>query len=215
MRPRKVVCFDLGGVLVEICRDWLQACQVAGLEPRPVPPDFDRQRSAAGADHQLGRMSDEDYYARVSEASAKSYDAAEVARVHHAWTLGEYPGVDALIAELSAHEHLTLACLSNTNAPHWERLAPAADAPRPEYPSLQRLEMRLASHLLGLAKPDSRIYAAARDHFGVAPEDIVFFDDLDENVRAARVAGWHAHCIDPRGNPASQVRSELSSLGLI
>jgi putative hydrolase of the HAD superfamily len=48
------------------------------------------------------------------------------------------------------------------------------------------------SHEVGLAKPDPAIYELTADRLGVAPDEIVFLDDVAANVDAARAAGWHA-----------------------
>lgn len=48
------------------------------------------------------------------------------------------------------------------------------------------------SHEVGLAKPDPKIYALTSDRLGVLPDEIVFLDDLETNVQAARELGWHA-----------------------
>jgi putative hydrolase of the HAD superfamily len=48
------------------------------------------------------------------------------------------------------------------------------------------------SHEVGLRKPDPRIYAVAAERLGVLPHEIVFLDDVEVNVEAARAAGWHA-----------------------
>lgn len=48
------------------------------------------------------------------------------------------------------------------------------------------------SHEVGLAKPDPRAYALTAERLGVEPYEIVFLDDVEINVAAARDAGWHA-----------------------
>ena len=48
------------------------------------------------------------------------------------------------------------------------------------------------SHEVGLAKPDPRIYALTASRLDAHPHEIVFLDDLEVNVQAARTAGWHA-----------------------
>ena len=43
-----VICFDLGGVLVRICRDWNEGCAAAGIDPRthqPRPGHDERARA--------------------------------------------------------------------------------------------------------------------------------------------------------------------------
>ncbi|BBG03067.1 haloacid dehalogenase [Pseudonocardia saturnea] len=46
---------------------------------------------------------------------------------------------------------------------------------------------------IGLAKPSQDIYRRADVEFGTSPEQVVFFDDRMDNVRAAVAHGWDAH----------------------
>jgi len=216
----RVVCFDLGGVLVRICRSWDQACEQIGLpyrSPGLLSTEAWRMRRKAVVDrYQLGGLSVEAYHEQLSLALEGLYSAAEVERIHGAWTLEEYPGALALVRELNQLPGVTTACLSNTNAGHWRRLA--NEDGRAEYPSVLELEHRLASHLLGCAKPDAEIYARAQAVFfgarGGAPEQILFFDDLLENVEAARAQGWTAFQVDHEGDTVSQMRAHLARAGL-
>ncbi|WP_210443386.1 HAD-IA family hydrolase [Nocardioides sp. SYSU D00065] len=48
------------------------------------------------------------------------------------------------------------------------------------------------SHEVGLAKPDPAAYALATRRLGVEPGEVVFLDDVEANVEAARAYGWHA-----------------------
>ena len=68
--------------------------------------------------------------------------------------------------------------------------------------------------LLGIAKPDPRIFAAFADATGFPPSSILFFDDRAENVLGAGNAGWHARRIDHAGDTASQLLRHLGSFGI-
>ncbi len=57
-------------------------------------------------------------------------------------------------------------------------------------------EQILYSHETGLRKPDPRAYALACDRLEVAPDDCLFVDDVERNVRAARTAGMRAHLFE-------------------
>jgi putative hydrolase of the HAD superfamily len=46
---------------------------------------------------------------------------------------------------------------------------------------------------LGATKPDPAAYAGAVEALGVHPSVVLFVDDSDDNVVAARAAGWQAH----------------------
>jgi HAD superfamily hydrolase (TIGR01509 family) len=73
-----------------------------------------------------------------------------------------------------------------------------------------------------LLKPDREIYHAFARATGFdgapgsrgGPEHIVFFDDLPENVAAARAAGWQAFRVDHTGDTAAQMGGVLRGLGV-
>lgn len=48
------------------------------------------------------------------------------------------------------------------------------------------------SHEVGLAKPDPAAYALSTRRLGVEPHEVVFLDDVEANVEAARDFGWQA-----------------------
>lgn len=216
----RVVCFDLGGVLVRICRSWAEACARATLAERN-PEWFagnvwKQLRRTVGDRYQCGLIDCDSYHAELAQQNGGAYTALELRRIHDAWTLEEYPGALELVQALNALPSVSTACLSNTNHGHWVRLANLDG--RSEYPSVLALRHRLASHLLGCAKPDPRIYELAFSTFAeggrLQPSDVVFFDDLAENVSAARAAGWSAFLVDPSGDTAAQMRRALAGAGI-
>jgi HAD superfamily hydrolase (TIGR01509 family) len=214
LRPHPtLVCFDLGGVLVRICSSWAEACAAAGLELRDVEhfgaEATARARRALADRYQSGEIECEAYYRSTHELLRGAYSAAEVEKIHAAWTLDEYTGVRELVAALNATPELETACLSNTNHAHWQLLVSEE-----RYRGVQSLGHRLASHILRCAKPNPEIYERARELFGRAPHEIIFFDDLPENVAAAARAGWRAVGIDPKGDTVAQIRRELAEAGL-
>ncbi|NUW45681.1 HAD family hydrolase [Nonomuraea rhodomycinica] len=56
---------------------------------------------------------------------------------------------------------------------------------------------------IGVAKPDRRAYEICAERMGVAPSDVLFFDDNEANVVAAREAGMSAELF----TSADQVRA--------
>jgi HAD superfamily hydrolase (TIGR01509 family) len=48
------------------------------------------------------------------------------------------------------------------------------------------------SHEVGLAKPDPAVYDLATRRLGVEPGEVLFLDDVEANVEAARAFGWRA-----------------------
>jgi len=64
------------------------------------------------------------------------------------------------------------------------------------------------SHEVGYLKPDPRIYRLACEQLAVSPDDVVFVDDLDANVEAARAVGMTGIVFADN----DQVLSELAEL---
>jgi putative hydrolase of the HAD superfamily len=48
------------------------------------------------------------------------------------------------------------------------------------------------SHEEGMNKPDRRIYERAWQRLGVQPHEMIFLDDMEPNILAARKCGIHA-----------------------
>ncbi len=219
--PERVVCFDLGGVLVRICRSWDEACTQAQLpyrSPELLGSEAYRTRRRDVVErYQRGALLCEAYYAELADAVGGAYSTEEVELIHAVWTLQEYPGALELVQALNRMPSVTTACLSNTNAAHWRRLI--GEDGRGDYPCVRELRHQLASHLLGCAKPDLEIYERAeRQFFGgaaPAPAQIIFFDDLAENVAAARARGWTAFQIDHSGDTVGQMREHLAEQALL
>jgi FMN phosphatase YigB (HAD superfamily) len=213
-----IVCFDLGGVIVRICRSFEEACARAGVPVRADGSAVLARTAQLDRLHALGRLTDEAWAEGSARALDGLYAAEELSRVYHAWMHGEYAGVGAVVSRIERRGVAT-ACLSNTTDGHWRRLVhergpEAAESP-PEFPTVVRLELRHASHLFGLRKPDEAIYRAFEKATGRRGAEILFFDDLPENVRAARSLGWCAELVDPHVETAPQLARWLEQHGVL
>lgn len=207
-----VVCFDLGGVVVRIHPDWGAAAAAAGLAGALPRTWSSREVVAAWQEahlaHHRGDLCSAEYFERVARLSEGHYGAPDVERIHRGWLIEEYAGMAAIVERLAVSGYRT-ACLSNTNEEHWSQMLDEEG-----YPAVRALELKLASHELRLLKPEPEIYAAALARFRCQPHEVVFFDDLIENVQAAQQCGWNAIRIDPTGAPAAQVMTALRELGV-
>ncbi len=213
MKPRLVV-FDLGGVVVRICRSWKEACAVAGLryDERAVAPEAVAARKAIVHRHEVGGMTCQEYFEALAATTAGVHTPEEIQRLHDLWITAEYEGVDRLIHDLHA-AGLETGVLSNTNAWHWRQLMHGPHGPA-KFPTVGLARHVHASHLLGHRKPDRAVFDAFCRVTGFSGPDIHFFDDLPENIAAAHAAGWGATLIDPHGDPAAQMRTPLRGIGV-
>lgn len=203
----ELVCFDLGGVVVRLCRSWEEGCLAAGVElrDRKRSPEQERERGAAVEAYQRGALTSEAFFETVAGTFNGAYTPEEVERVHGAWILREYDGVGELIRSLDAAGVRT-ACLSNTNDGHWRMLE--------GWDAVVALGSRHASHLMELAKPDEAIYRAFEEREGVSGDAVVFFEDTAANADAARAIGWRAEVVDPSQETRPQIEARLCAHGV-
>lgn len=210
-KPR-VICFDLGRVLVRICNDWRHAAEIAQL-PIELPHIDDQTRQKLREviyDCERGRMAQEEFCRRAAETFG--IDAAHVSAISDIYLTGVFAGTEELLAELAAAGYAT-ACLSNTSAHHWRIMFENGD---PVYEPLRHLQHRFGSQLIGARKPDPAIFAHVEKSLDVNGEQVIFFDDMIENVEGARQRGWKAHHIRVDGdNPIEQIRIHLVQNGVL
>ena len=179
MQRPKVLLFDLGGVLVEnVGFERLNA-----LLPTSLPTEDLKTRwlaSAAVRRFEKGACSSDSFAAALVDEWQIGLTPPEFIAAFASWPKGLYPGATELLSSL--RDRYTLACLSNSNSIHWERLAGFHG----------QFDIRLSSHLLGEVKPDAQCYERALQECGVESSQVAFFDDSLANVSAARELGIRA-----------------------
>jgi HAD superfamily hydrolase (TIGR01509 family) len=208
--PITLVVFDLGGVVVRIAR-WDEAHLACGF-PRERLPDlasFLPAMSRLNQLHDLGAIEHAEYCDKAVALSGGRYSADAIERIHHAQSCAEFPGIELVFDALEAAQ-LAIGVLSNTNPAHWARLDGT-----PEYPTVMRAKYRFASYLLGVSKPDPAIFELFVTKTGFSPPQVLFFDDLEGNVLAARQAGWRSERIDPFADPPAQIMAALRKHGVL
>jgi HAD superfamily hydrolase (TIGR01509 family) len=212
----KIVVFDLGGVVVRICRSLKEAGERCGIEVREEDITAERraERRAIHAEYERGRMGCEEFFVAIAKTTGGKYTPEQFRTMHMSWIIEEYAGVAELIDDLHA-AGIATGVLSNTNASHWGQMQGVAGVSAAKFPATTKPQHRHASHLLGVAKPEVGIYREFEKRVGFMPREIVFFDDLPENIRAAHAAGWGGHVIDHMGDTAGQMRSWLRGQGIL
>jgi len=194
--------------MAEISHSWEEAASVAGVQCSKLGGGNTKLASFHAFDqYQAAEVSLDEYLDHLAEfVGCPREDAL---KVHNGILVVEYPGVKEMVDEIQAKGHRT-GCLSNTNQPHWEVLALNG-----QYPAIHSLGMKMASHLVGINKPDPAIFNKYCEVFELSPEEIIFFDDGVMNVESAAACGWTARRIDPSQDTPTQMRKVLSDLGVI
>ena len=177
-----IVLFDLGGVLVELTGvptflGWLdQQCSADDLWHRWL-------HSPAVRRFELGRSSAEEFAQEIVKEFTLPVPVDTFLAEFTVWPRNLYPGVIPLLDRLSATH--TLACFSNNNVLHWDRICTGMGLGR-------YFTHHFASHLIGYLKPDREAFEFVRDALGCPAGHILFLDDNRLNVEAARDVGMQA-----------------------
>jgi HAD superfamily hydrolase (TIGR01509 family) len=203
----RLVCFDIGGVIVRICRTWEEASAAAGVPVRaPLTLELLLAVDSWSERLQLGEVTESDVAVVIAEAAGGLYSPAEILAIQAA-ILGEpYEDVTELVIELQ-RRRLATSVLSNTSAAHWHVLK--------ELDAVKAIGAEILSFRVGVAKPAAEIYAAVEAAFAVDPRAIALFDDTTANVRAAEARGWRARLVDFAQPTAPQMRQALEEWGVL
>ena len=194
--------FDLGRVVIDIDFSQALACWArhAGCAPADLAMRF--VRDEAYRRHELGTLSDADYFQGLRTSLGIGISDAAFLEGWNAIFAGEMPGIAPLLAR--AAERIPLYAFSNTNRPH------VAHFSKIYAPLLGHFKEVFLSSTIGLRKPDAAAYDHVVKAIGAPPKRIVFFDDLAENIAGARACGLtavHVTSID-------DVADALKALGI-
>lgn len=194
--------FDLGRVVLDIDFSKAIACwaEHAGLKPEAIVARY--VRDEAYRLHEVGKISDEDYFQSLRSSLGIGISDAQFLEGWNAIFAGEMPHIAELLPR--AAKQMPLYAFSNTNRPHVDHFSK-------EYADLlgHFRELYLSSSI-GLRKPDAEAFDHVVAAMGVPANRIVFFDDLAENVEGARARGLMAvHVTSPR-----DVGIALNALGI-
>ncbi len=180
----KWLLFDLGGVLMQF-RGIDAMAEMTGQTTAYVHDLL--LHSDAVQSFQQGRSTPQEFGVAMVAELKLSMDPADLLDQWTEWEDGPMEGALELLDQLARNNNI--ACLSNTNVLHWDRL-------KSRYGLNHRFLKRYVSHEIGLSKPDPRIFEHVLVDLGVAPADVTYFDDNAEIIEAALAFGFDAHRVD-------------------
>lgn len=198
----RAVVFDIGGVL-EITPDtgWIEKWEARlHLNRGELGERLDR----AWGDGALKERSEEDLQKSLSEVTGM--DQAQVeAFLQDFWE--EYLG--ELNVKLAAYfsslrPRYRTALLSNS-------FSGARKREQERYHFDEMTDLILYSHEEGIAKPERRIFELTCERLDVQPDEIVFLDDYEPHVAAAREYGIHAILFENNAQANEAVKQVLES----
>ncbi|MBX3746759.1 MAG: HAD family phosphatase [Verrucomicrobiae bacterium] len=200
-RPAAVV-FDLGRVLL----DFDYGLVVGRVAAKAATGTAELQRifleSPLLPAYERGELSSEGFYEAVREATGFRGDYPEFAG-YFADIFSEIPPMVALHEVLRASGVPTFI-FSNTNALAIEHI-------RRNFPFFGRFDGYVLSYEHGSMKPSAPLYEVVERLTGRSGADLLYLDDMAENVAAGRDRGWQAiHHVNPADS-----RSRVAATGLL
>ncbi len=186
IHPDRCFLFDLGGVLIRLA-DRERA--VAWSGGQLTAPQIDRlwRGSPLVAGFEVGACTEREFAAEMIRQYRLSCTAQELLDEFREYVIEPWPGARQMLQKL--RNCGIVACLSNTNPLHWRKM-------EQEMAILDCFDRCFASHLIKHRKPSPEAYRFVVDRLAVEPKNILFFDDNQENVEAARQLGIRACRVD-------------------
>jgi len=198
----RAVISDLGRVVLWFDHNVFLR-KLAALAGRP----FDEVKTAVHGNVELvrrfdeGTLTAEEFRRAVCAAAGTEADLETFYRIYNdIFSLN--PPVAALLKRVKDAGYRT-ALLSNTDPERFGFV-------RRRFPEILFFDDYVLSYELRLTKPDPAIYIEAARRVGCRPDECVFIDDMEENVRGAVAAGLRG----VHYRPETDLEAELKKLGL-
>ena len=175
------ILFDIGGVLVAL--DGVPyLARVLGLEESHDELHRRWLACPSVAAHETGRMSAEAFAAAVVADLDLEVKPDDFLLDFAAWLQRPHPGAFELVERIP--RQYRVAALSNISTYHWTRIAAMG------WP--ERFDALYLSCEIGYLKPSVEAFRVALDGMRLPPAQVLFLDDGQANVSAARSLGMEA-----------------------
>lgn len=160
--------------------------------------------------YEMGMISTEAFLNELIRLSRKPTQANEIVSIWNAILLG-IPGERIKVLQ-ELRKQYEIYILSNTNDLHiqWVHRYLKREFQLEQFEN-SVLHHAFYSHELKTRKPRNEIYEKVHMEIGVPKENILFLDDLKENVEAAQRFGWNAFQHPAQGS----IPESLSKNGII
>ena len=176
--------FDLGNVVIGI--DFHRMC-LAWARDADCDPELMKERFFLDEfymRHERGEIDAAEYFDSLRNLLGIDLTDEQFLAGWNSIYVGEEPGIRSVLRR--ARKYLPLYAFTNTNPAHEAQWSVQFED------LLEPFVEIFTSCRLGARKPDPRAYLLVAETISLAPDRILFFDDVPENVDGARQAGMRA-----------------------
>ena len=201
LKGKKVLIFDLGGVVIDLFVDRTFAAMAALGVPADMLTERGCLMNSMMMQFDRGDITADEMFGYIKSflpaAVRKKTGAGLDGEIQRVWNLmlGDIPAdkLQRLAALRSAGYRVVM--LSNTNSGHWSRIEQLFIEAGGKLPS-ECFDALYLSYLMRRRKPEPGIFLTLLESEGVEAADCLFFDDSAENCAAARALGIDAVLVE-------------------
>ena len=202
----KAIFFDIGGVLVTVdsSESHRKLSEILGVSIEKIRQGMTRELLV---EYEKGHLTTNQFYEQLF-ISYGSDQTLELDTFKTYWQETLFPCADSIAFLQRATKDLSVWLLSNTNDFHYELLVKG-------FPFMKWAHGGTYSFMVGSMKPDPLIYEVAIKKSGFRPEEILFIDDLEENVQAAHDQGINIIHYVGFSNFSRELKQRFPELGYL
>jgi putative hydrolase of the HAD superfamily len=180
----KIIYFDFGGVLVNYDRVFQKVCRDFNLNF----DEFLKFYNQFDSDLSVGKIKTEEFWRKcVDNFGLKNIDNYSLTK---AW-VSDYDIIEPINKIIYFLENkFEIGIISNINSDIWEAAVEEKWVPNIKYKKV------LLSYKIGITKPNNEIYKIAQQESGAKPDEILFIDDKEENLKIPKDMGWKTVLFD-------------------
>ena len=177
----RAVFFDLGGVIVDV-HDKAFIDALVKVSPFS-PQDFliRARKFSAQKNLEMGTISLKEFYEKTRDYF---YISMKFPEFEEKFTQIFSPRKSVIDVIEKIKDAVTLGVISNTSEAHFNRIVEQVEV-------IQQLPFIILSYREQMMKPDPAIFETAIRRANCEPQEAVFFDDKEENAKAAAEIGMH------------------------
>jgi glucose-1-phosphatase len=195
--------FDLGNVLIKLAYERVisRICARSSCSRDELVATMEAW--GGYRDLEKGEVTFEQFHAILREKVGYSEDLRRLREIWADFFDGPIDGIEEVLERVRSQ--YAIAYLSNSNEVHEELI------PREFSFLFRKGERFFFSHRHRCAKPDAAIFQIALRELGASPDEVVYIDDLAENVTAARALGMTAFQFES----SQKLSADLAAAGLV
>ncbi|MFB6319315.1 HAD family hydrolase [Saccharicrinis sp. FJH54] len=184
----KNLLFDLGGVILDLDKQkCFDSFTELGVDLNGHGLGFYGQKGLLG-ELELGLIDEADFYERFREEYGTNADNASIKRAWNSFLIGIPAGRLEFLKILKQNYNMFL--LSNTSKIHHDYWHPMFSYDSQRQGANYFFDGIYCSYMSQVAKPDRKAFENVITRTGIVPEETLFFDDSEANVKAASEMGF-------------------------